>query len=91
MNILIFCITDFFYNELLEFHPSPLRKFGCIFVPRRLSDCRMSVKSRMWDARLVVDGEVSYAFNDGAVATMDIHGQDALRTVHFHDVPKLVT
>lgn len=35
----------------------------------------------MWDASLVLDGGSSFRFNDGAIATMEILAEDALRTV----------
>ena len=42
---------------------------------------RLTVHSRMWDACLVIDGGSSFAFNDAAEATLEIHEEDALRTV----------
>lgn len=44
---------------------------------------RIEVCSRMWDACLVVDGGSSFKFNDGAVATLEIKEEDALKTVVF--------
>ena len=44
----------------------------------------MSVKSRMWDAWVVVDGGISFKFNDGAVVDLQMHDEDALRCVHLH-------
>lgn len=35
----------------------------------------------MWDACLVIDGGMSFKFNDGAVATFEIAENNALRTV----------
>ncbi|XP_076340024.1 NAD kinase 2, mitochondrial-like isoform X1 [Tachypleus tridentatus] len=46
---------------------------------------RIEVKSRMFDACLVIDGGLSFLFNDGAVATLDILEDDALRTVTLLD------
>lgn len=37
----------------------------------------------MWDACLVVDGGMSYRFNDGAVAKFEMFDEDALRTLTF--------
>lgn len=37
----------------------------------------------MWDAHLVIDGGFSYKFNDGAIATLEIHDEDALKSVEF--------
>ncbi|XP_064624895.1 NAD kinase 2, mitochondrial-like [Lineus longissimus] len=48
---------------------------------------RVLIKSRMWDAKLVVDGGVSFRFNDGAIASLEIFKEDALRTVDFDDTP----
>ncbi|XP_052775976.1 NAD kinase 2, mitochondrial-like [Mya arenaria] len=44
---------------------------------------RLVVGSRMWDASLVLDGGCSFRFNDGAIATMEIFPEDALRTVQL--------
>ena len=41
----------------------------------------ISVKSRMTDANLVIDGGLSYKFNDGANVTFVILEEDALRTI----------
>lgn len=41
------------------------------------------MRSRMWDAHLVIDGGFSYKFNDGAVATLEIRDEDALKSVAF--------
>ncbi|CAB3368453.1 Hypothetical predicted protein [Cloeon dipterum] len=41
----------------------------------------LEVKSRCGDAALVVDGGVSFNFNDGTVAVMEVHPEDSLRTV----------
>ncbi|KAK0406039.1 hypothetical protein QR680_018332 [Steinernema hermaphroditum] len=42
---------------------------------------RIRVKSRCFDANLVIDGGISYKFNDGMEAVLEIHPEDALRTV----------
>jgi NAD+ kinase len=39
----------------------------------------------MWDACLVIDGGMSFRFNDGAVATFDIAEDNAIRTVDFEN------
>lgn len=44
---------------------------------------RIQICSRMWDACLVVDGGSSFKFNDGAIATLEIKEEDALKTVVF--------
>jgi NAD+ kinase len=41
------------------------------------------IKSRMWDAWLVIDGGLSYRFNDGAIVKLQVHPQDALRTIQM--------
>jgi NAD+ kinase len=37
----------------------------------------------MWDACIVVDGSLSFSFNDGAVVELGIHDEDALRCVQL--------
>lgn len=44
---------------------------------------KISVKSNCYDAYLVIDGGISFAFKDGACAKLEIHAEDALRTVVF--------
>ncbi|CAD5111602.1 DgyrCDS897 [Dimorphilus gyrociliatus] len=44
---------------------------------------KMRVKSRMWDACVVIDGGVSYSFNEGAIVEMSMLKEDALKTVSF--------
>ncbi|CAN8003821.1 unnamed protein product [Ixodes hexagonus] len=46
---------------------------------------RIEVRSRMFDACLVIDGGLSFVFNDGATAVFEIFEEDALRTVQFVD------
>lgn len=43
--------------------------------------CRVCVRSRCWDACMVVDGGTSFEFNDGAIATICMSEDDQLRTV----------
>jgi NAD+ kinase len=50
--------------------------------PRGFADT-VEVTSRMFDACVVVDGSLSYKFNDGARVILEIHPEDALKTVHF--------
>lgn len=50
------------------------------FAPRGFSK-RLCVRSRCYDAHLVIDGGVAYKFNDGAEAILEIHPDDALKTV----------
>lgn len=42
---------------------------------------RVCVRSRCWDACMVVDGGTSFEFNDGAIATITMNEEDQLRTV----------
>lgn len=42
---------------------------------------RVCVRSRCWDACMVVDGGTSFEFNDGAIATISMCKEDQLRTV----------
>ncbi|CAI4227059.1 unnamed protein product [Auanema sp. JU1783] len=51
-------------------------------APRGFAE-RIRVKSRGYDAHLVVDGGVSYRFNDGSEAVLEVHEEDALKTVVF--------
>lgn len=46
---------------------------------------KIEVKSNCFDASLVVDGGVSFSFNDGTIALLEILPEDALRTVVFMD------
>jgi len=45
----------------------------------------MEIRSRCFDASLVIDGGISYSFNDGTVAMLDILDDDALRTVVLNE------
>jgi len=46
---------------------------------------RIAVKSKCFDACLVIDGSLSFKFNDGTKAIIEILDEDALRTVQFID------
>uniref|UniRef100_A0A023GCP6 NAD kinase 2, mitochondrial n=1 Tax=Amblyomma triste TaxID=251400 RepID=A0A023GCP6_AMBTT len=87
-------ITTSFNNSLI-FDPSKCLMaytirdpvvFGTDFnsKPRGFAK-RIEVKSRMFDACLVIDGGLSFVFNDGATAVFEIFDEDALRTVQFAD------
>ena len=52
-----------------------------IFFSIVLPLSRIVIRSRMWDACLVIDGGMSFKFNDGAIATFEIAENQALRTV----------
>lgn len=79
------------YNESLVFSPDDRRLFYSIREPivnRVFSSSRqrgfaskVSVRSRCWDACMVVDGGTSFEFNDGAIATISMSEEDQLRTV----------
>ena len=43
----------------------------------------VSVKSRMWDACIVIDGTHCFTFNDGAVVDVDMKDDYALRCVEL--------
>ncbi|XP_077479724.1 NAD kinase 2, mitochondrial [Stigmatopora argus] len=79
------------YNESLVFSPEDRRLFFSIREPivnRVFSSSRqrgfahkVCVRSRCWDACMVVDGGSSFEFNDGAIATISMSEEDRLRTV----------
>lgn len=52
------------------------------FAPRGFATT-LRVRSRCYDAHLVIDGGVAYKFNDGAEAILEVHPEDALKTVIF--------
>jgi len=52
--------------------------------PRGFAE-RIEIKSRCFDACLVIDGGLSYSFNDGAKAILEINPDDALKTVELDD------
>ncbi|CAG2165249.1 unnamed protein product [Oppiella nova] len=87
-------VTEKFNNSLI-FDPSePLMAyvirdpvvFGTEFQsnPRGFAKT-ISLKSRMTDANIVIDGGLSYKFNDGAKVTFAILEEDALRTVSLKE------
>ena len=83
-------VTDKF-NDSLIFSPSE-KKMGytirdpIVFKtefngsPRGFADS-IKIKSRMTDASLVLDGGLSYKFNDGSSAIFEILQEDALKTI----------
>ncbi|XP_039636154.1 NAD kinase 2, mitochondrial isoform X2 [Perca fluviatilis] len=83
------------YNESLVFSPDERRLFYSIREPivnRVFSSSRqrgfaskVSVRSRCWDACMVVDGGTSFEFNDGAIATLSMSEEDQLRTVDLEN------
>uniref|UniRef100_A0A8C6KNU7 NAD kinase 2, mitochondrial n=1 Tax=Nothobranchius furzeri TaxID=105023 RepID=A0A8C6KNU7_NOTFU len=83
-------VTDS-YNESLVFSPAQRRLLYSVREPivnRVFSSSRqrgfaskVCVRSRCWDACMVVDGGTSFEFNDGAIATVSMSEEDQLRTV----------
>ncbi|CAJ0958025.1 unnamed protein product [Ranitomeya imitator] len=79
------------YNDSLIFSPEEQRMFFSVREPianrvfsssrQRGFTSKVSVRSRCWDACMVVDGGTSFEFNDGAVVTISTDGADALCTV----------
>ncbi|EFO27608.1 hypothetical protein LOAG_00877 [Loa loa] len=66
-----YCVCNPIYNATYpEFPPRGLVK-------------RLRLHSRCYDAHLVIDGRVAYKFNDGAEVVLEIHPEDALKTVVF--------
>ncbi|GCC17745.1 hypothetical protein chiPu_0020647 [Chiloscyllium punctatum] len=89
-------VTDH-YNQSLIFCPEDPKIFFSIREPivnrvftssqHRGFTNKMSVRSRCWDACMVVDGGTSFEFNDGAIATLTVNEEDALCTVVLEDFP----
>uniref|UniRef100_A0AAY4E3C8 NAD kinase 2, mitochondrial n=1 Tax=Denticeps clupeoides TaxID=299321 RepID=A0AAY4E3C8_9TELE len=83
------------YNESLIFSPEENKMFFSIREPivnRVFSSSRqrgfankVCVRSRCWNACMVVDGGTSFEFNDGAVATISLNDEDQLQTVILTD------
>ncbi|XP_012675216.1 NAD kinase 2, mitochondrial isoform X2 [Clupea harengus] len=83
------------YNEHLVFNPEDSKLFFSIREPivnrvfsssrQRGFASRVCVRSRCWDACMVVDGGTSFEFNDGAIATISLNEADQLRTVVLAD------
>uniref|UniRef100_A0A672S7C1 NAD kinase 2, mitochondrial n=1 Tax=Sinocyclocheilus grahami TaxID=75366 RepID=A0A672S7C1_SINGR len=84
------------YNESLIFSPEEDKLFFSIREPivnRVFSNSRqrgfakkVCVRSRCWDACMVVDGGTSFEFNDGAIATISLNEEDLLRTVILDEI-----
>ncbi|XP_064295043.1 NAD kinase 2, mitochondrial isoform X2 [Phalacrocorax carbo] len=79
------------YNESLIYSPEEPKMFFSIREPivnrvfsssrQRGFSSKVCVRSRCWDACMVVDGGTSFEFNDGAIASIMIDTEDALCTV----------
>ncbi|XP_010217667.1 PREDICTED: NAD kinase 2, mitochondrial-like isoform X2 [Tinamus guttatus] len=80
-----------YYNDSLLYSPEEPKMLFSIREPivnRVFSSSRqcgfsskVCVRSRCWDACMVVDGGTSFEFNDGAIASIMIDTEDALCTV----------
>ncbi|KAG8512673.1 NAD kinase 2, mitochondrial, partial [Galemys pyrenaicus] len=79
------------YNESLLYSPEEPKILFSIREPianrvfsssrQRCFTSKVCVRSRCWDACMVVDGGTSFEFNDGAIASMMISKEDELQTV----------
>ncbi|XP_044513712.1 NAD kinase 2, mitochondrial isoform X2 [Gracilinanus agilis] len=79
------------YNESLLYSPEEPKMLFSIREPitnrifsssrQRCFSSKVCVRSRCWDACMVVDGGTSFEFNDGAIASIMINRDDELRTV----------
>uniref|UniRef100_A0A8C9HRC0 NAD kinase 2, mitochondrial n=1 Tax=Piliocolobus tephrosceles TaxID=591936 RepID=A0A8C9HRC0_9PRIM len=79
------------YNESLLYSPEEPKILFSIREPianrvfsssrQRCFSSKVCVRSRCWDACMVVDGGTSFEFNDGAIASMMINKEDELQTV----------
>ncbi|XP_056181501.1 NAD kinase 2, mitochondrial isoform X1 [Falco biarmicus] len=79
------------YNESLLYSPEEPKMLFSIREPivnrvfsssqQRGFSSKVCVRSRCWDACMVVDGGTSFEFNDGAIASIMIDTEDALCTV----------
>ncbi|XP_071436325.1 NAD kinase 2, mitochondrial isoform X2 [Pithys albifrons albifrons] len=79
------------YNESLLYSPEEPKMFFSVREPivnrvfsssrQRGFSSKVCVRSRCWDACMVVDGGTSFEFNDGAIASILIDTEDALCTV----------
>ncbi|XP_037758593.1 NAD kinase 2, mitochondrial isoform X3 [Chelonia mydas] len=79
------------YNDSLLYSPEEPKMFFSIREPianrvfssslQRGFFSKVCVRSRCWNACMVVDGGTSFEFNDGAIASILINTEDALRTV----------
>ncbi|XP_074138754.1 NAD kinase 2, mitochondrial isoform X6 [Sminthopsis crassicaudata] len=79
------------YNESLLYSPEEPKMLFSIREPivnrifsssrQRCFSSKVCVRSRCWDACMVIDGGTSFEFNDGAIASIMINRDDELRTV----------
>lgn len=83
------------YNDSLVYSPDEPRMFFSVREPianrvfsssrQRGFTSKVCVRSRCWDACMVVDGGTSFEFNDGAIVSIAMDPQDALCTVQLND------
>ncbi|XP_071281649.1 NAD kinase 2, mitochondrial isoform X4 [Agelaius tricolor] len=79
------------YNDSLLYSPEEPKMFFSVREPivnrvfsssrQRGFSSKVCVRSRCWDACMVVDGGTSFEFNDGAIASILIDTEDSLCTV----------
>ncbi|XP_030048902.1 NAD kinase 2, mitochondrial isoform X3 [Microcaecilia unicolor] len=79
------------YNDSLLYSPEEPKMMFSIREPianrvfsssrQRGFSSKICLRSRCWDACMVVDGGTSFEFNDGAIASIMMDTEDALRTV----------
>ncbi|XP_062455262.1 NAD kinase 2, mitochondrial [Rhea pennata] len=79
------------YNDSLLYSPEEPKMLFSIREPianrvfsssrQRGFSSKVCVRSRCWDACMVIDGGTSFEFNDGAIASILIDTEDALCTV----------
>jgi len=94
-HALVESITSKFNNQLVHDPESPVMGFALrdpvsVGTFPSLAESRsrgkakvIKVKSKCFDACLVVDGSLSYKFNDGTKAIIELMEEDALRTVQL--------
>lgn len=83
------------YNDSLVYNPEEPKMFFSVREPianrvfsssqQRGFTSKVCVRSRCWDACMVVDGGTSFEFNDGAIVSIVMDDQDALCTVLLDD------
>ncbi|XP_018121875.1 NAD kinase 2, mitochondrial isoform X2 [Xenopus laevis] len=91
---LIQSVTDA-YNDSLVYNPEEPTMLFSVREPianrvfsssrQRGFTSKVCVRSRCWDACMVVDGGTSFEFNDGALVSIVMDDQDALCTVLLDD------
>ncbi|TWW66821.1 NAD kinase 2, mitochondrial [Takifugu flavidus] len=77
-DALVFCSAD---GRLLYSVREPIVNRVFFSSRQRGFASKVCVRSRCWDACMVVDGGTSFEFNDGAIATISMSEEDLLRTV----------